>query len=342
MQRKTIFKMTVQKTFLIFFLSTLLSAQDIKIKIQNATTNKLGKANKATLILLQNGMQILTKIQNPEGRFTFKNIKAPENFPLLVQINYKNTNYNKIIPPVPSIREKEQEILIYEISNSIQNLKIKSLMQITKKKEFFEVLKVFLIRNENTPQTTYFNAKKPIKIHIPQNAESISAFVRQPSSNMGIPIALGDTPPDGKNFNRSILPGVTELEVIYNLPLTNNTIKDRIFFGNTNERIIFFRPKNLETSFKNIQKEKISSINENVPENTKVARLLYPKNKTIEINIQPTNSFWEENITEVRNRPTPRTIINGHWFDSIEKSIFGILAVLSFLFSTFFILVKIS
>ena len=333
--------MNVQKIFLIFFLSNLLSAQDIKIKIQNATTNKLGKANKATLILLQNGMQILTEIQNPEGRFTFKDIQAPKNFPLLVQINYKNTNYNKIIPPVPSIREKEQEILVYEINHSIQNLKIKSLMQITKKKEFFEVLKVFLIRNENTPQTTYFNPKKPIKIYVPQNAKSISAFVRQPSSNMGIPIALNDTI-DGKNFNRSILPGVTELEVIYNLPLTNNSIQDKIFFGNTNERIIFFRPKNLEISFKHIQKEKITSINQNVPENTKVVKLLYPKKKTIEMNIQSTSSFWEENITEVRNRPAPRTIKNGYWFDSAEKSIFGILAVLGFLFSTFFIIVKTS
>ena len=332
------------KSFYLFcfiFVPSLVFSQSFKLKvrIQNDTTQKLSSANKATLILLKNGMQILKEIKNPSSEFSFKDIDVPSNFPVLIQINYKNTNYNKLVPPVPALRSQVQEVLVYDITNSKKNLEIQSLMQITKKEEILEVLKVFLIRNETLPKKTFYNKDKPIEFFIDNKAENINTFIRQPSSNMDIPLPLKNSK-NGKSFDRSILPGTTELQVSYQIPFPKNNknikIEDKIILGNEMKRVVFFRPEGLNFKVENVDKKNLEKLNNNIPENTSVVQINYPKNETVHFLIENTSLFFEEKITNIRSEVVPREVQNGKFFHNTLNSILGLLAGLALLFSLSF------
>jgi hypothetical protein len=254
--------------------------------------------------------------------------------PVLVQVKYRNNNYNKIIPPVPEMRVRPQEITVYETTEDSSVLKIKNLIQVTRHKDSLSVLKLYLIENTSRPPRAYQNSKDPVEIYIPDASQEVFGQLSQGDSRMAIPLTLekGKT---GRLLGRAILPGPSELNISFKIPAESGKdviIDDIITFEKSREGILFVKPSNMQVKSKwNVNIKELQD--KGIPEGFKAFQYNYENNKSELEFIGGTPE--PENLA-----PAERKIVNGDIFTTPEKSILGIIGVLAILF-TFSALIRI-
>ena len=247
-----VFHMFKTILLLLFSVSIFSKSITLKGKLYNGTIEKLGSADELRVLVLQNGMQQVATQTDVDGSFTFANLDVPDNLPLMLQAVYQGATYNKLIPPVPVMRNKEHKLVVYEKRDSLKDLKINSLLQIVKESSGMRVYKIFLLDNLTKPPRAIANDKEPFLLYIPPNAQEISAHLKQGKSKMGIPLQLQKREL-GQVFPRAILPGHSELEVSF-LILEEKQgafqFSDRMLFKNVAEfRPIFLKPKDIQATF---------------------------------------------------------------------------------------------
>jgi hypothetical protein len=307
---------------------------NLKISLKNGTTNQLGKADSLKIIALSGGMIPIAEFKEKTGSFTIENLNVPDNSPILIQASYKNTNYNKIVPPVASFREKVQEILIYETTDSTQKIDSKSLIQIIRDQNEIRIFKVYLILNKTNPPMSYWNQSKPFQVYIPEEANDIQGSLTQGDSKMPIPLSLPKKE-QGRILDRAILPGSSELQISYTLPAENLKdiqFVDKILPGEIDqERILFYKPPSMNVEIQNA-KESIP-IEEGIPSGVGAYSVKYSENGII-VSVSGGTPVINQQKSEQRK------IVNGYYFNTWYKSLFGILGLLSFLFTIYLFYIK--
>ena len=98
---------------------------NLKISLKNGTSGGVGRADTIKLIALQGGMVPIGEFQNKQGDFVLEKINVPDEAPLLIQVNYKGANYNKMVPPKLPCLEQKQEITVYESTSEFKNIDVK-------------------------------------------------------------------------------------------------------------------------------------------------------------------------------------------------------------------------
>ncbi|MEM7184722.1 MAG: hypothetical protein AAF518_27755 [Spirochaetota bacterium] len=301
----------------------------------NGTNKKLGSTDELRVLVLQNGMQQIAIQKDVKGKFTFANIEVPENLPLMLQAVYQGATYNKLIPPVPAMRNKEQKLVVYEKRDSLQDLKINSLLQIVKESSGMRVYKIFLLDNVSNPPRAIANDKDPFLLYIPPNAQEISAHLKQGKSQMGIPLQLQKREL-GQSFPRAILPGHSELEVSFLIREQKQGVfqfSDRMLFKNVaGFRPIFLKPKDIQVNF--LAAKKFDKIENDIPQGLQAFRVYYPLQKEITFQLQGGTS-----VVQSPARQLSRRVVNGSIFTSQLKSTYATLAILGLLFSFSFLFV---
>jgi len=296
-----------------------------RIKVKNGTTGNLATVD-LKLILLSGGMLPFYEAKNMQGEFSLPTQVIDDESPVLIQVNYKGVNYNKIVPPVPKFRDTTQEIIVYETTEEKKFLTIKGLIQVSKRENHLLVNKLYLLNNKSNPKLTILNSKG-LEVFIPKEAQEITAQLLQGEKGMPIPLSL--SPGNlGQVIQRPILPGESSLHISYLISSTAETIEleDKLIFEKENETLLFIKPTDMKVSSSNLL-ETISS--EEIPEGMKAYRVKYDESRTVKLSFRG-GSFENE-------FPKQRKIVNGTIFDTPEKSILGVIAVLAFLYSLYFL-----
>ncbi|MDX1959576.1 MAG: hypothetical protein SFU98_13440 [Leptospiraceae bacterium] len=302
-----------------------------KIKLINGTNAGIGKAETIKLIALQGGMVPIAEFKDKSGEFSLGEINSPDGAPVLIQVNYKNANYNKMVPPAPNFRTKVQEIIVYESKNDLNSLDVKSVVQILREKDRILVQKLFILLNESKPEMSIYAPEK-IQFYIPDNAREVTGGLTQGSSKMNIPLTLakGDK---GRVFERAILPGQSEIQISYYLDAPNlselNFLEKKDFSSET-IRIFLLKPEEMILSSSN---SKLTKLPEKGPDNSIAYRLELKDSMLHSLNLKGGSPVERE--TFVSNE---RKIENGNIFVSREKSLYGVIAVIAFLFSLNFMI----
>ncbi len=300
-----------------------------KLKFWNGTLNKIAHVENVKIISLSGGMIPIYETKDLEGEVSLPTQEISENIPILIQATYKNVNYNKVIPPKTELQDAKHEIVVYETSEDKKILNIKGLVQITKENNFLTINKLYLVRNISNPKFTYFS-KDGLEVYIPENAENISAQLFQ-TNGMPIPLQLAQSS-NRRIIERGILPGESSIQISYNINFENsNTVefKDILTLEKENTSIIFLKP----TDIKVFSEKTIEEMTDNeIPNGMRALKVDYGKDRTIVLRL-------EGGTIEKKNIPSERKIQNGKIFDTPEKSILGVIAILSLLFSLSFIFV---
>ena len=294
-------------------------------KIINKTTNTNAIVDSLKIITLEGGMNVLKEYKNISSPFSLEKLEVPDSIPILIQVNYKNVNYNKIIPPAPMFRQKEQEIIVFENTKDASVLRTRSLLQAIKEEEGFRIYKIYIIENVSNPPRSFVQTETPLEIYIPESALHLTGSLLQEGSRMAIPLQFTDGT-KGKNFQRPILPGKNELQISFfmNTQGSDLQLKDKVLFeSDSNSRPIFIKPTDVETQFANAISSK--EIKEELPPGIRAFSVQYPKDVPLEISLKG-------GTPQRQTTDGTREQINGKWFYSYDRSLAGIALVLAFLF----------
>lgn len=320
----------------VLFLLILFNSQNLearswtpKFKIWNGTVNKNARVESLKIISLNSGMAPIYETKDLEGDVVLPPQEISENTPILVQATYKNVTYNKLIPPKIDLQDTKHEIVVYETSSNRNILNIKGLVQITKQNKLLIINKLYLIRNISNPQLTYFS-QEGLEVYVPENAENVSAQLFQ-GNEMPIPLNLVQAS-NRRIIERGILPGESSLQVSYVLNFENSEkieFQDVLTLEKENTGIIFIKPTDVKVSCEE-QIEEMSD--EEIPHGMRALKINYGTDRTVLLSLEG-GSMQTENVSQ------QRVVQNGKIFNTTEKSILGVLAFLSLLFSLSFIFV---
>lgn len=299
-----------------------------KLRLWNGTLNQRAKVETLKIISLNGGMVPIFEAKDLEGEVTLPTQDISETSPTLIQVTYKGVNYNKVIPPKKELQNSVHEIIVYELSNDKKILNIKGLVQITKQNKFLIVTKLYLLRNISNPKVTYLS-KEGLEVFIPNNAKEVSAQLFQ-GNGMPIPINLIQAP-NRRIIERGILPGESSLQVSYILEFENPEkieFQDELTLEKENIGIIFLKPNDIKLK----SNEKIEEMSdEEIPEGMRAVKVNYGEDRKVVL--------YLEGGTVPKEISQERKIQNGKIFNTTEKSLLGVIAVLSLLFSFSFIFV---
>lgn len=310
---------------------------ELQVVLKNGTTGGVGNADEIRLFALERQMIPLSvgNLGPVQGSFRLPKVNAPDGLPVLLQVTYKGVNYNKIVPPVPMMRTKPQEVTVYEKTNDRTLIKTKSLLQVVRTRDALVVYKVFILTNNIIPPKSFQNEADPMEIYVPEQATDIVAQLTQ-GAGMGIPLPLRK----GRNgwaIDRPILPGSSQLFVSYSIPapdLANVNFKDRLLFENREgERVVFSKPKDMKVSF--IGAGKTSPVMEEAPDDVTANIVAYPAPQyEITLSVSGGDPVQEQAADQERE------IVNGKYFTSTQTTIYGVIGVISFLFLLSFLIAQ--
>lgn len=319
--------------FLFFFTLPILSAESvIQIKLSNGTTGGNGSADLVRVILLKEAMLPIREVKNVSGSFSIKDLDLPEGIPVLIQATYKGANYNKLIPPVPELRKAEQEVIVYDTTNDEKAISTRSLLQLVKLPDSLQVYKIFIIQNNTSPPKAY-DPKSGLEIYFPKEATNLTGTWTQGNSKMAIPLDFVTKSETIRSIERSVLPGSTEVQVMYSIPWTDDSIsfQDRILFEEKgNQRPVFTRPKDMKVSFSTDANP--AELTDEIPEGLSAYMVKYSTDKkSIEIRLSGGTAVTP------RFSDSPRQIVNGDWIPEWDTALVAVIGFLALLFCFQFI-----
>ncbi len=186
--------------------------------VVNRTTGKPQPGVTVTLIKPgQNGMQTIGATKTDDsGHFLFQNDR-PGGGPQLLQADYKDVHYNKLM--TPNIPTAGVELDVYEATPSPAAASVSQRMMVLEPNSSqIAVTETTII--ENKTNTTYSNSKLGgLRFFLPPAANGQSRVTAQGSQGMPLPQAAQKTSQANVyQVNYPLKPGQTEFEVSYVLP----------------------------------------------------------------------------------------------------------------------------
>jgi len=298
----------------------------IRVKLWNGSTESIGKADSIKVILLRDSMIPIYEQKSVSGEFTIPDLNLPEGSPVLLQVNYKAANYNKMIPPVPAMRAQTQEVVVFEPSDNLNLLKTRSLMQVVREKKSLHVFKIYLLRNETKPpKSIYANG---LEIFVPENALDLQGSWTQGNSKMAIPLQFINESAGKQRVDRAVLPGNTEIQISYRIPLEGESfqLKDKLFFeSKAGSRPIFLKPTDMKVSFSSDSAPEV--LQEDIPEGLQAFMVNYSKENS-ETLIQMEGGTPVMPI--IPNEA--RSIVNGSYILEWDVALAAVIGFLGFFF----------
>ena len=307
--------------FYLFYIAAV-GAENWKPEIvfKNGTDGRRLEKMTVRFLSLENGMQETAKYENIDSGFKFPEIQVSESAPVLIQTVYKNATYNKMVPPVPAMRNRPQEITVYESSSDFSRVSVQSVLNAVREEEGVRIMKIYFLNNISSPKTAWFDPEG-FEIYIPENAEEIQAQLTQGGGQMPIPLSLSEGK-NGKKINRAILPGESDIQISFLIRGKDSvTFKDRLSIDKSREKVILYRPKSMNLEFSGVKAEKIT---DEAPMNAAAYKLEAEKDKMYEIRFSGGEAVKA-------NAPKGRILRNASIFTDVWKSLYGVLFVFFFL-----------
>ena len=193
------------------FATTFTPAQEQGIKglVSNATTRQPAAGDDVVLLSLDQGMKEADRTKtNARGEFTFATADAKT--PHLIRVKHQDVNYFEQVPPgTHSI-----QITVFNAAAKVPDIKLMDQSQVYESKgDKVHVIELFRLRNTSRPPLT----QPSFEFYLPEGA---SIQLGQAVSG-GIPVKSAPVPLKEKNkyaFQFPVRPGITQFEVVYNLP----------------------------------------------------------------------------------------------------------------------------
>lgn len=291
-----------------------------EIIFRNGTDGRKLEKMTVRFLSLDNGMQETAKFENVDSGFKFPEIQISESAPVLIQTVYKNATYNKMVPPVPAMRNRPQEITVYESSSDFSHVTVQSVLNAVREDDGVRIMKIYFLNNISSPKSAWYDPEG-FEVYIPENAEEIQAQMTQGGGQMPIPLSLSDGK-NGKKIQRAILPGESDIQISFLIRGKESVLfKDRLTFDRSREKVILYRPKSMNLEFSGVKAEKIT---DEAPMNAAAYKLEAEKDSMYEIRF----SGGEPVKT---GAPKGRILRNGSIFTDISKSLYGVLFIFFFL-----------
>lgn len=141
--------------FYLFYIAAV-GAENWKPEIvfKNGTDGRRLEKMTVRFLSLENGMQETAKYENIDSGFKFPEIQVSESAPVLIQTVYKNATYNKMVPPVPAMRNRPQEITVYESSSDFSRVSVQSVLNAVREEEGVRIMKIYFLNNISSPKAS--------------------------------------------------------------------------------------------------------------------------------------------------------------------------------------------
>lgn len=316
--------------FLIFSLPLLADSQSLKVRIVNGTSGKVGSADKLKVILLQQAMKPIREISSVSGSFSIDGLDLPEGVPVLLQASYQGATYNKMVPPVPVMRSKEQTIEVFDATDNDRSVKTRSLVQLTKYPDRLQVHKIFIIQNTKKPAMAY-SPSQGLDVYVPENSEGLQGSWTQGDSKMGIPLSFQSKSNSVQSITRAVLPGNTEVQISYSIPWSKDSVEfqDKILFENSDgsfRRPVFLRPKDMVLSTDSSTPP--VELQDGIPEGLSAYMVSYNKISGM-VNLQLSGGI----AVQPRFNQEPRQIVNGSLIPEWDTALVAVLGFLALMYS---------
>jgi len=191
----------------------------ISVSVRNGTAEIDQFADAASLVLMKSQPEIIQDLKNPGAKFQFSPIPKPA-FPLAIRIQYKNRTFSRMLwqedinSPAPKI------VRVYEDGALAEQILITSMLYIIRKKTFLQVTEFFSIQNQSHPPRVY--SHENLILSLPENARSVKMMAQHGATGMTEPVRFDSI--DGMTgIQHDFQPGNSELSIEYTIPADSFT-----------------------------------------------------------------------------------------------------------------------
>lgn len=167
------------------FFHSSISALDIRVTVQNGTTQKIQMQPLGVNILkLEQGMQPIASKESRAGKVTFAALPEMQAGPYMVQTVYQGVTYSRVIPP--NVASPADVVLeVFESTTSVEKLRVRTLVEVRRveKNSLAGLMILFFMNND---KRTFTGGPQGVEFALPQGAqiEQASASVGSGNSNI--------------------------------------------------------------------------------------------------------------------------------------------------------------
>lgn len=196
---------------------------EVRGRVVNGTTEKpIGQA-RITVVNPSGGMMVERELETDEqGRFSVDGLS--EQAPIyLLRVSYDGVNYNEMVR-FAGVDPFELEALVYDKTDSWDHVHVSvPHMMVGRSLDTLTVNKLIQLTNHSSPPKTVYGENARYLIYVPTDALAINAVSVQ---SLGIPLPVTPTPTTEPGFytlDYPIKPGVTSIQLQYDLPYAGGT-----------------------------------------------------------------------------------------------------------------------
>jgi hypothetical protein len=190
----------------------------VRARIVNGTTGGEGQAERAVLLNLSSGMEMVASAENVSSRFTLEGFELQAEQPYLLQVTHEGVNYNQRISFGRGY-EAEATITVYDATRDWDGVKIKTARFLLRREhERLRIDKLYVVENETEPKTTLHDPEGSFRFHMPSDLVEMRAISATSSSGMPVPQAASPLPDGSGYFTRTAFkPGMTDIAISYDI-----------------------------------------------------------------------------------------------------------------------------
>ena len=223
------------------------NSYEIRCRTVNGTTGKPQKSEKAVLVLMKNIPETIAEIQNPGPQFQFTLDQKPI-FPLLIKVIYKNTEFSEVIASESGILNS---VTVFEPGAASEDISIKSVIQIIKKRDSLHVTEIYSVNNRSMPPRVF--QSENLYFLSPQPAENLKIMVQHEKTSVARPVSFKII--NGKKrISHDFSPGFSGFSAEYEVPdhafsdglLYHGDASGNVIQSRAESRIVLWQPNDAE------------------------------------------------------------------------------------------------
>ncbi len=220
----------------------------VRARIVNGTTGGDGQAERAALLNLSAGMELVASAENVSSRFTLEGFELEAEQPYLLQVTHDGVNYNQRISFGRGY-EAEATITVYDATRDWDAVRIKTARFFLRREhERLRVDKLYVLENETEPKRTLYDPEGSFRFHMPSDVVEMRSISASSSSGMPVPQAASPLPDGSGYFTRTAFkPGTTDVAISYDIDYSANHYRlEEKTFHSLDELMVLVSPADID------------------------------------------------------------------------------------------------
>ncbi len=245
--------------FLFSFCATAFAETNlVEGKLVNGTTQSSGKAERVTLISLEQGMEELASLKDVHDSFQFS-VASNLNGPFMLRATHQGVNYFTTLGPFQAHQKKVHEVTVFDSIPSMDKA-IVALPHLFIKRADNLLIFSWSYEVANPTKTTMNILGGLFRVHIPEGAQDLS--VSASSGKIPLRASLAKDPDGAFRVSYAIKPGKTSFEIVYSVDYTKEqySLQTKSFYTLTKVLALFY-PEDMRVESAGLKEIQVDTAN---------------------------------------------------------------------------------